>query len=204
MTFHSRFRIILAMKTEKRNLSDLVAASQMNITQSESIYANLRNRYSPKKLEAYLESLSEDEKAEYHAYCESKEGKREQKEYEAKERQSAKIRANNRKNNIFSERLARIKLKISKSEELRIRLAQAHTLSVDEIAESLILFPEYLPAGHKAPSLTIARKHFKGTLLEAEKEYLIYTWADTSIPVELCYSEVRQPYPLSTTSELNN
>lgn len=185
------------MKTEKRNLSDLVAASNLDFTPTESIYANLRYRYSPKKLEAYLEGLSEEEKAEYIAYCESPEGKREQKEYEAKERQAAKTRANNRKNNIFSERLTKIKLKIAKSEELRVRLAQAQTLTLNEIAESLILFPELLPAGHKAPSLTLARKQFKGILLEAEKEYLVHTWADTTIPVELCYSEVRQPYTLS-------
>lgn len=185
------------MKTEKKNLRDLVAASQMNITPSESIYSNLRNRYSPKKLEIYLESLSEDEKAEYLAYCESKEGKREQKEYEARQKQAAKIRANNRKNKLFSERLTKIKLKILKSEELRVRLAQAETLTLNEIAESLILFPDLLPAGHKAPSLTLARKQFKGILQEAEKEYLIHTWADTTIPVELCYSEVRQPYTLS-------
>lgn len=198
MTFHFQFRIIKVMKTEKKNLRDLVAASQMNITPSESIYANLRNRYSPKKLEAYLAGLSEEEKTEYIAYCESPEGKREQKEYEAKERQAAKIRANNRKNNIFHERLAKIKLKIAKSEELRARLAQTQTLTLNEIAESLILFPELLPSGHKAPSLTLARKQFKGILTEAEKEYLVHTWADTTIPVELCYSEVRQPYTLNT------
>ena len=190
------------MKTEKKNLSDLVAASNINFAPSESIYANLRYRYSPKKLEAFLANLSEEEMTEYLAYCESPAGKQEQKEYEARERQAAKIRANNRKNNVFSERLTKIKFKINKSETLRTRLAQAETLSMDEIAESLILFPEYLPAGHKAPSLTIARKHFKGVLQEAEKEYLMYTWADTTIPVELCYSEVRQPYPLTTTASL--
>ena len=185
------------MKTEKRNLRDLVAASNVMITNNnESIYANLRYRYSPKKLEAFLASLTEEQKAEYQAYCESPEGKREQKEYEAKERQAAKIIANNRKMRIFNERLAKIRHKVHKSEELMVRLSQAKTLTIDEIAESLILFPEMLPAGHKAPSTTLAKRHFKVKLQEAEKEYLMYAWVDTSIPVELCYSEVKQPYSL--------
>ena len=186
------------MKPEKRNLRDLVAASKAPLTQADSIYANLRYRFSPAKLETYIESLSEEQKAEYIAYCESPAGKREQKEYEAKERMAARNRAMQRKNRIFNERLAKIKLKVNKSEELRHRLSQAQTLSMNEIAESLILFPELLPANHKAPSLTLARKQFKGILLEAEKEYLMYTWVDTTIPVELCYSEVKQPYGLDS------
>lgn len=191
------------MKTEKRKLQDLVAASKVNIIQSESIYANLRYKYSPKKLEAYLASLTDEQKAEYQAYCESPEGKREQKEFEARERQAARIIANNRKKRIFSERLTKIKLKINKSEELRIRLAQAQTLTLNEIAESMILFPELLPAGHKAPSLSLARKHFKGILEDAEKEYLLYTWVDTSIPVELCYSDIHQSRLTTPQLQLN-
>lgn len=187
------------MKTEKRKLQDLVAASNIIIKQdNESIYANLRYRYSPKKLEAYLESLTEEQKAEYQAYCASPEGIREQKEYEAKERQAAKVRANNRRNRVFNERLSKIKIITNKSEELRVRLSQAQTLTMDEIAESLILFPELLPAGHKAQSLTLAKKYFKGLLQEVEKEYLMYTWVGTSIPVELCYSEVKQPYTIDS------
>ena len=188
------------MKIKKRNLRDLVAASSVNITDNDSLYANLRYRFSPKKLEAYLAGLSPEENAEYTAYCNSPAGLREQKEYEAKERQAARIRANNRKNRMFNERLTKIKLKVNKSEELKQRLSQAQTLTMDEIAQALILFPEQLPAGHKAPSLTLARKHFKSMLLEAEKEYLMYTWADTSIPLELCYSEVKQPYTFETVS----
>lgn len=185
------------MKTEKKNLKDLVAASKININ-NDSIYANLRYKYSPKKLQAFLESLTEEQMAEYRAYCESPEGKREQKEYEAKERQAAKMRALNRKNKMFQERLDKIKYKTHKSEELTQRLAQAKTLTMNELAESLILFPDLLPAGHKAPSLVLARKHFKGILQDAEKEYLLYAWANTSIPVELCYTEVKQPYTIST------
>ncbi len=182
------------MKIKKRNLSELVARNKSNKHENESIYAKLMYRFSPIKLQAYLDSLSEEEKAEYQAYRESEEGMSEQKEYERREKEAAKTRERNRKKKVFIERLTKIKYKINQSEELRHRLTKANTLTLNEIAESLILFPELLPAGHKAPSLTLARKHFKSILLDEEKEYLMYTWTATTIPVELCYTEIKQPY----------
>lgn len=179
------------MKKVKRNLKDLVAASYVAHTNNDSPYANLRHKLSPRKLEEFVNGLSENEKAEYLAYCESTHGKRELREYEAKERRAARERALIRKNRIFSERFSKLTLKAAKTEELRKRLDQAKSLSLDEIAQSLIIFPELLPAGHKAPALTLARKHLKAILLDKEKEYLMYVWADTSIPIEICYSDIR-------------
>lgn len=178
------------MKKVKRNLKELVAASYLTHTHNDSPYANLRFKLSPKKLEEFINGLSETEKAEYMAYCESPHGKREQREHEAKERRAARVRAQIRKDRIFNERLSKLTLKVSKSVELSKRLEQAKTLSLNEIAEALIIFPELLPAGHKAPALTLAKKHFKAILLDHEKEYLLYVWVDTSIPLEVCYSNV--------------
>lgn len=179
------------MKKVKRNLKDLVAASYATHTHNDSPYANLRYRLSPKKLEDYVNSLTDIEKADYLAYCDSSHGKREEREHMAKERRAARDRAQIRKNRIFNERFSKLMLKVAKTEELKRRLDQAKSLSLDEIAEALIIFPELLPAGHKAPALTLARKHLKAILLENEKEYLMYVWADTSIPVEVCYSTNR-------------
>lgn len=179
------------MKKVKKNLKDLVAANYATHTHNDSPYANLRLKFSPKKLEEFVNSLSENEKSEYLAYCESSHGKRELREYKAYERRAARDRALIRKNRIFSERCDKLKLKVTKNEELKKRLDQAKLLSTDEIAQALIIFPELLPAGHKAPALTFARKHFKTILLEKEKEYLVYVWADTSIPVEICFNELK-------------
>ncbi len=176
------------MKKVKKNLKDLVAANYRAHTHNDSPYANLRYKFSPRKLEEFINGLSENEKAEYFAYCESPHGKREVREHQAKERQSARERALIRKERIFEERLSKLILKVGKTKELSQRLAQARSLSLNEIAESLIIFPEHLPSGHKAPALTLARKHFKAILLDKEKEYLTYVWADTSIPLEVCYS----------------
>ncbi|MCM2348661.1 MAG: hypothetical protein NDI69_01490 [Bacteriovoracaceae bacterium] len=178
------------MKKVKRNLKDLVAASYVAHTNNDSPYANLRHKLSPRKLQEFINALTENEKADYFVYCESSHGKRELREYEAKERRAARERALIRKNRIFSERFSKLTLKAAKTEELRKRLDQAKSLSLDEIAQSLIIFPELLPAGHKAPALTLARKHLKAILLDKEKEYLMYVWADTSIPVEVCYSNI--------------
>lgn len=179
------------MKKEKRNLKDLVATSYVRHTHNDSPYANLRFRFSPAKLAKFIEGLSENERAEYVAYCESPHGKRELREHEAKERRAARDRALIRKNKIFNERLSKLKLKVAQNEELRKRLEEAKHLSLNEIAEALIVFPEQLPAGHKAPALTLSRKHFKAILLEHEKEYLVYVWANTSIPLDVCYSSER-------------
>src|SRR5690554_4700611 len=46
----------------------------------------------------------------------------------------------------------------------------------------------------------IARKNFKTRLEQDEKEYLIHTWSAATIPVELCYTEVKQPYSLDKIS----
>lgn len=180
------------MKKAKRNLRDLVASSYLTHTHNDSPYANLRYRLSPRKLEEFINNLTEEQKAEYIAYCESPQGKREQKEHEAKERRAARIRAQIRRERIFNERMAKLTLKASKNEEMKKRVEQANHLTMNEIAEALIIFPELLPAGHKAPALTLAKKHFKAILLEAEKEYLKYVWADTTIPIELCFSNVNE------------
>lgn len=181
--------IISPMKKAKKNLKDLVAANYATHTHNDSPYANLRHKFSPRKLEEFISGLSESEKADYYTYCDSPHGRRELREYEAKERRAARERALIRKERIFEERFTKLILKVGKAEELRQRLAQARTLSLNEIAESLIIFPELLPSGHKAPALTLARKQLKGILLENEKEYLMYVWADTSIPVEICYGD---------------
>lgn len=190
-------------KVVKKNLKDLVAANYATHTHNDSPYANLRLRFSPKKLEDFVNGLSENEKAEYLAYCESPHGKRELREYQAKERRAARERAQIRKDRIFDERLSKLMLKVAKSEELRKRLDQAKSLSLYEIAEALIIFPELLPAGHKAPALTLARKHLKAILLDKEKEYLIYVWADTSIPVEVCYNNVKDHSSMNSGPLLN-
>ena len=57
------------MKKVKKNLKDLVAASYATHTHNDSPYANLRHKLSPKKLEDYINSLTEDEKEDYLAYC---------------------------------------------------------------------------------------------------------------------------------------
>lgn len=188
------------MKKVKRNLKDLVAANYMKHTHNDSPYANLRFKFSPAKLEKYLEALSENERAEYIAYCESAHGKREQREHEAKERRAARERAIIRKNRIFNERFSRLTLKVAQNEELRKRLEETKQLSLNEIAEALIVFPDELPAGHKAPALTLSRKHFKAILLDHEKEYLKYVWADTSIPLDICYSQKRTVENIVTIS----
>lgn len=177
----------------KMKLKDLVAASYVNLTADGSPYANLRLKYSPKKLEAYLASLSEEEKEAYDAYLASPAGIREMKEIEAKERQAEKMRAQFKKNRLLQDRTAKLKLATYRSALLQERYKQVQTLSLNEIAESLILFPELLPSGHKAQTLVIARKHFKAILVEAEKEYLHYAWVNTEIPVELCYSDLKTP-----------
>lgn len=176
------------MKKVKRNLKDLVAANYAKHTHNDSPYANLRMRFSPRKLEKFIEGLTETEKAEYLAYVSSPHGKREEREYSAYENRAARERALIRKKRIFSERFEKLTLKAKKSEELRKRLDQVKLLSLNEIAQALIIFPEHLPAGHKAPALTLARKQLRAILLDHEKEYLAYVWADTSIPVEICYS----------------
>jgi hypothetical protein len=176
------------MTKVKKNLKDLVAANYAKHTHNDSPYANLRHKFSPKKLQEFIDSLTETEKAEFEAYSDSPHGKRELREHLAKERRAARERSMIRQNRIFSERFSKLALKATKSEELRIRIEQAKLLSLDEIAQSLIIFPELLPDGHKAPALTFARKHLKAILLDKEKEYLMYVWADTSIPAEICYS----------------
>ena len=178
------------MKKVKKNLRDLVAASYATHTHNDSPYANLRHKLSPRKLEEFINSLTENEKEDYLAYCESPSGKREQREHEAHERRAARERSIIRKNRIFDERFSRLRLKAEKTQELKKRLDQAKSLSLNEIAEALVIFPELLPSGHKAPALTLARKHMKAILLDNEKEYLMYVWADTSIPIEVCYSDV--------------
>lgn len=178
-----------SMAKIKKNLKDLVAANYVRHTNNDSPYANLRLKFSPKKLQDFIDSLSENEKAEYLAYCESAHGKRELREYEARQRRSARERALIRKNRIFSERFSKLTLKATKASDFRRRLEQAKLLSLDEIAQALIIFPELLPTGHKAPALTLARKQLKAILLDKEKEYLMYVWADTSIPLEICYSD---------------
>lgn len=186
------------MKKVKKNLKDLVAASYATHTHNDSPYANLRYKYSPKKLEEFINGLSESERADFEAYCESPHGKREKREHEAKERRAARNRAQIRQNRIFEERMSKLTLKAAKNEELKKRLDQAKSLSLDEIAEALIIFPELLPTGHKAPALTLAKKHFKAILLDKEKEYLVYVWADTTIPVEVCYSNTEGNRAIST------
>lgn len=175
------------MKKIKRNLKDLVAANYIKHTHNDSPYANLRLNYSPKKLENFINSLSEEEKADYQAYCDSPHGKRELREFEAKERRLARERSMIRKQRIFNERFSKLTLKVMKTVELKKRLDQTQQLSLDEVAQSLIVFSELLPSGHKAPALTLARKHMKAILLDQEKEYLKYVWADTSIPADVCY-----------------
>src|SRR5690606_21551550 len=177
-------------KVVKKNLRDLVAASYATHTHNDSPYANLRHKLSPRKLEEFINSLTENEKEDYLAYCESPSDKREQREHEAHESQAARERSIIRKNRIFDERFSRLRLKAEKTQELKKRLDQAKSLSLNEIAEALVIFPELLPSGHKAPALTLARKHMKAILLDNEKEYLMYVWADTSIPIEVCYSNV--------------
>lgn len=176
------------MSKLKKNLKDLVAANYIKHTNNDSPYANLRLKFSPKKLKEFIDGLTENEKADYQAYCDSSHGKRELREYQAYEKRAARERNMIRKNRIFSERFSKLTLKVAKGEELKKRLDQAKLLSLDEIAQSLIIFPELLPSGHKAPALTLARKHLKAILLDKEKEYLMYVWADTPIPAEICYS----------------
>lgn len=175
----------------KKNLKDLVAAAYAKQINNDSPYANLMYKFSPKKLEEYTEALSEIEKEEYLAYTESPSGKRELREMASRERRADLERATIRKNRIFNERYSKLTLKVDKSEQLKERLNQAKTLTMDEIALSLTIFPELLPDGHKAPALTLARKHLKAILLDKEKEYLMYVWADTSIPADVCYSQGR-------------
>lgn len=180
------------MKKVKRNLKDLVAFNYVKHTHNDSPYANLRFRFSPAKLEKYIEGLSENERSEYFAYCESPHGKRELREHEAKERRAARERAIIRKTRIFNERFSKLTLKIAQNEELRKRLEEAKKLSLNDIAEALIVFPEQLPAGHKAPALILSRKHFKAILLDHEKEYLMHVFADTLIPLDICCSHANE------------
>ena len=179
------------MTKAKKNLKDLVAASYTKHTHNDSPYANLRYDLSPKKLQDFIDGLSEAEKEAFEAYSNSSAGKREQRELVAKERRAARERAMIRKNRIFNERFSKLTLKVDKNPQLKNRLTQAQTLSLNEIAQSLIIFPELLPEGHKAPALTLARKQLKAILLDKEKEYLMYVWADTSIPADICYSDSR-------------
>jgi len=172
----------------KKNLKDLVAANYTKHTHNDSPYAKLRYKLSPKKLQDFIDALSETEKEEFWAYSNSLAGKREQKELMAKEKRAARERSMIRQKRIFNERFAKLIHKANKSDSLKDRIAEAKTLSLDEIAQSLIIFPELLPDGHKAPALTLARKHLKAILLDSEKEYLIYVWADTTIPAEICYN----------------
>lgn len=174
------------MMKAKKNLRDLVAATCLN-TDNNSPYANLRYKFTPQKLQEYIEALSETEKEEFQTYCDSPPGKRELREIAAKERRAALERASIRKNRIFNERFSKLTHKVDKSEQLKERLDQARTLTIDEIAQSLTIFPELLPDGHKAPALTLSRKYQKATLEDQEKEYLMYVWADTSIPADICY-----------------
>jgi hypothetical protein len=176
------------MTKVKKNLKDLVAANYIKLTHNDSPYANLRYKLSPKKLQDFINGLSESEKEDFWAYSNSPSGIREQKELAAKEKRAALERGMIRKNRIFNERLSKLIHKVNKSDELKERLVQAKTLSLDEIAQSLIIFPELLPDGHKAPALTLARKHLKAILLNEEKEYLMYVWVDTQIPAEICFS----------------
>ncbi|HXH32233.1 MAG TPA: hypothetical protein VNJ01_15630 [Bacteriovoracaceae bacterium] len=176
------------MKKDKKNLKDLVAATNAKHTQNDSPYANLRYKLTPKKLQEYIEALSETKKDEFLDYCDSPSGKREQRVFEAGERRATRERATIRKNRIFNERFSKLILNVDKTEQLRERLNQAKTLTLDEIALSLTIFPELLPDGHKSPALTLARKHLKAILSDKEKEYLMYVWAATSIPADICYT----------------
>ena len=173
---------------EKKKLKDLVAASFIKLTHNDSPYAGLRYKLSPRKLQEYVDALSETQREEFVAYCDSSAGKREQRDYEAGERRAARERAIIRKNRIFNERFSKLTLRVDKNVQLKERLDQAKTLTLEEIAESLSTFPELLPEGHKAPTLTLARKHSKAIISEKEKEYLMYVWAATSIPAEICYA----------------
>lgn len=188
------------MTKVKKNLKDLVAASQAKESHSDSPYANLGYKFSPTKLQNYIDALSETEKEEYKAYCESPAGKREFRELAARKRRAALERANIRKDRIFNERFSKLTAKFENNEQLKERLNQAKTLTMDEIAQSLTVFPELLPDGHKAPALTLARKHMKSILLDKEKEYLMYVWALTMIPVDVCYNQHNDQSSLHSSS----
>ena len=188
------------MPKEKKNLRDLVSVSVAVQSQSDSPYANLVYRYSPAKLQKYIESLTQVEKEEYLTYCHSPEGKREAKEFAARERRASLEIALRHKNRVFNERFSKLILKFEKSELLKERLTQAKTLTTDEIAQSLIIFPELLPEGHKAPALVIARKSLKAILSDKEKEYLEHVWACTSIPVDICYTQKNDHSEQSATN----
>lgn len=192
------------MTRAKKNLKDLVVASYIKPSTAESPYANLRFKFSPKKLQDFIAALSETEKEEYLAFCNSPEGKREQKVLEAQERKAARERALIRKRRIFNERYSKLTLKVDRNPELSARLTEARCLSINEIAEALVVFPELLPDGHKAPTLALARKCLKVLLTDEEKEYLRYVWADTPIPVDVCFSGNQQrPQSAGTHDESN-
>jgi len=192
------------MTKAKKNLKDLVAAAYAKHTHNDSPYANLRFRFSPTKLQEYIGALSETEREEFWAYCDSPSGRREEREFASKERRAALERATIRKNRIFGERFSKLTLKVNKSEDLKERLGQAKTLKMDEIAQSLTIFPELLPDGHKAPALILARKHLKAILLENEKEYLLYVWADTTIPADICYGHSTCSSTLTPAASLDH
>jgi hypothetical protein len=180
------------MSKAKKSLKDLVAANYIQLSDNNSPYANLRYKLSPKKLQDFINGLSDGEKEDYFAYCNSPSGKREQRELDAKERRASRERALIRKKRIFNERFSKLALKVDRSDELKARRTEAKALSIDEIAQSLIIFPELLPEGQKAPALTLARKHLKAILSDEEKEYLVYVWAVTLIPAEICYSSSKE------------
>lgn len=191
------------MKKDKKNLKDLVAASNSKYIQNDSPYANIRYKLTPTKLQENIEAFTETQRDEFLAYCESPSGKREQRLFEGWERKAARERAMIRKNRIFNERFSKLTQKVDKTEQLRERLKQAKTLTMDEVAQSLSIFPELLPDGHKAPALTLSRKHQKGMLTEEEKEYLMYVWAATSIPADICYASSSRRDSLDPTQQIS-